>query len=38
MKKTDKILKEIGIQRVAIMEGKKYSKGFMEDGDIGVQY
>ncbi|MEJ7333952.1 histidine decarboxylase, pyruvoyl type, partial [Staphylococcus epidermidis] len=38
MKKTDKILKEIGISRVALNEGKKYSKGFMEDGNIGEGY
>lgn len=38
MKKTDEILREIGISRVALNKGAKYSKGFMEDGNIGEGY
>ena len=38
MKKTDEILREFGISRVALNKGTKYSKGFMEDGNIGEGY
>ena len=38
MNKTDEILKEFGINRVALNSGSKYSKGFMEDGNIGEGY
>nr|WP_272106735.1 hypothetical protein [Staphylococcus sp. NRL 22/194] len=35
MKQADKILNKVGINRVALNKGSKYSKGFMEDGNIG---